>query len=71
MDPEEVKKFIAQHPKCPCPVTTCQQHGKCFECVMVHRHYGQHLPQCLQFMLKDKIIELAKVAELSIRQAQP
>ncbi len=66
MNPETVKEFIAKHPKCDCPLTSCEQHGKCFECVMVHRHYGNHVPHCLQFMLKDKIKELAKLAEITI-----
>ena len=32
MNPETVKEFIAKHPKCDCPLVSCEQHGKCFEC---------------------------------------
>jgi len=68
MNKDKVKEFIARHEKCDCPVVTCEQHGNCFECVMVHRHYGNHVPHCLQFMLKDKIKDLAKIAEMKVEE---
>ncbi len=51
--------------KCTCPKTKCEWHGRCHECVRVHRHSGDHVPNCLQFMLQDRIRELARVAEMT------
>lgn len=47
---------------CSCPKTKCPWHGDCYNCVRIHRINGNHVPNCLQFILKDKIKELAKVA---------
>ena len=57
--------------KCDCPLTTCEQHGNCTECVTIHRHYGNHFPHCLQFLVKDKIKELAKTIEITIEDKKP
>ena len=50
--------------KCTCPKTSCDWHGKCKECVALHRHYGDHIPFCLQPVITDKIKALAGVAEM-------
>jgi len=70
MDKVKVQEIIdsGKHPKCSCKNTKCEQHGHCFECVMVHRHYGNHFPECLQFIISGKISELAKTAEMSIKE---
>ncbi|MBM3476534.1 MAG: hypothetical protein FJX75_24945 [Armatimonadetes bacterium] len=31
---------------CSCP-GDCAYHGKCVECVLIHRGHGDHLPHCL------------------------
>jgi hypothetical protein len=49
---------------CPCPKSRCEWHGQCFECVMVHRYHQEHVPCCMQPMLRKKIAELAGVAEM-------
>jgi hypothetical protein len=51
--------------KCPCTAHLCEWHGKCRECVALHRYHGDHVPACLQTMLRDKITALAAVAEMS------
>ena len=35
---------------CTCPAT-CKFHGKCVECVVIHRGHGDHLPHCFQAMV--------------------
>ena len=50
---------------CPCPKTKCEWHGRCHECVRIHRHYGDHVPNCMQSMLQNRIRELAKAAEMT------
>jgi len=52
--------------KCPCPKAKCEWHGRCYECVRIHRHFGEHVPNCLQFMLQDRVRALAGVAELKV-----
>jgi len=42
---------------CTCPNTLCEWHSRCKECVALHRHYGEHLPVCLQPMVKSKKFE--------------
>ncbi len=51
--------------KCTCPNTLCDWHGKCRECVALHRHHGDHIPVCLQPIISDKIKALAGASELT------
>jgi len=50
--------------ECTCPDTLCEWHGKCKECVALHRIKGHHLPACLQPMMEDKIKDLLAAIEL-------
>jgi hypothetical protein len=34
---------------CSCP-EACKFHGKCVECVLLHRGHGDHLPRCFDNM---------------------
>ena len=56
---------------CPCPERGCDFHGKCYECVRIHRHYADHLPSCLQFIVKDKLAALAETAEMQVVPKPP
>ena len=51
---------------CPCPKVKCEWHGKCYECVRIHRHFGDHIPNCMQFMFQNRISELARAAEMTV-----
>jgi hypothetical protein len=51
--------------KCTCDQTLCEWHGRCRECVALHRYHGDHVPNCLQPLLRDKIKALAEAAEMS------
>ena len=57
--------------KCPCPHTLCDWHGKCKECVALHRYHGDHIPVCLQPVIDDKIRALAGVAEMRVEKKEP
>jgi hypothetical protein len=68
---EEVKKLremirSGEYSRCPCPKTKCEWHGQCFECVMIHRYHRDHVPCCLQPLLRGWIAGLARAAELNI-----
>ena len=48
--------------ECPC-TQVCEWHGKCFECVKIHRVKRKHIPQCLQPLFFDQIESLSKLVE--------
>lgn len=56
--------------KCTCPNVLCDWHGKCKECVALHRYNNDHIPVCLQPIVNDQIIKLAKTAEMSVNKIQ-
>jgi len=49
---------------CTCPNTLCDWHGKCRECVALHRHYADHIPACLQPIIRGKLKQLVGVSEM-------
>jgi hypothetical protein len=51
--------------ECSCPKTKCEWHGDCYNCIRIHRHFGDHVPNCLQFILQDKIREIARAVEMT------
>jgi len=53
---------------CTCPNTLCDWHGKCKECVALHRFYNDHVPFCLQSILRDKVKALAATVEMETEQ---
>jgi hypothetical protein len=58
---------IASNPeylKCPCPNVKCEWHRKCKECVAIHRHYKDHLPNCFKSMIEARIRAVAGIAEM-------
>ena len=60
---KEVEESGGDH--CPCP-EACRHHGKCKECVMIHRGHAHHLPYCFRQMLNDRIEELSVLTEHSL-----
>jgi len=57
--------------KCSCPNTLCDWHGKCKECVALHRYHNDYVPSCLQPIIADKIKALAGVAEFTVKKKEP
>jgi len=49
---EEVKASCPDY--CSCPAA-CKFHGECVECVIIHRGHGDHLPHCLQNVVKSDL----------------
>jgi len=41
--------------RCVCPNDLCDWHGKCHQCVALHRHHNDHVPFCLQPIIKNKL----------------
>jgi hypothetical protein len=54
-----------ENQKCSCPKIRCERHGKCKECVTLHRFFQDHIPNCFQTFIKDHIVHLSRIVELS------
>lgn len=65
---KEIREIVSdpEKQKCSCPKVKCEWHGKCLECVTFHRHYKDHLPNCFQQFVNDKIKALAAIGELDV-----
>jgi len=50
--------------RCKCPKIKCEWHGNCKKCVALHRYHGEHIPNCLQFIINDKLKALVGVGEM-------
>lgn len=50
--------------KCTCTQTLCEWHGRCRECIALHRYYQDHVPACLHPFINDKIRAIARIGEL-------
>ena len=51
---------------CSCP-EACPHHGKCWECVMLHRGHRDHLPYCMWDMVNERIYDLQLITEGSLK----
>jgi hypothetical protein len=58
----EIKDSGEDHCNCP---ASCKNHGKCMECVTIHRGHGDHLPHCMQAMVNRRIEKLSELTEHS------
>lgn len=56
--------------KCSCPKTKCEWHGKCQECVAIHRFYKDHIPNCFQQFVNEKIRAIAQIGELEVYEKE-
>lgn len=56
----EVKNSGEDH--CSCK-SQCSYHGKCVECVIIHRGHGNHLPNCFHDMVNIRIKALSELSE--------
>ncbi len=56
---------------CPCPNPLCDWHGKCKECVALHRYHADHIPFCLQPVIRSKVAALAGTVEMFLEKREP
>ena len=61
----EFSEAYADRDHCPCPSKTCHIHGRCRECVAVHRAHQEHLPYCMRAMVNQRIDVLSELTEHS------
>lgn len=50
---------------CSCK-NPCKFHGKCVECVAIHRGHRDHLPDCFKDMVNEKFRAMSALTEHSI-----
>lgn len=55
---------------CSCP-EDCPHHGKCWECVLIHRGHRDHLPYCMWDMVNEQLYGLERLTEGSMKQWKP
>ena len=77
-EPEEAKRLqrqfldeVQQHMRagmdhCPCQDESCELHGKCVLCVLVHRGHGAHLPVCMHELVNRRLEKLSALTEHTI-----
>ena len=47
---------------CSCQ-KACRYHGKCKECVAIHRAHEEHVPNCLRPLINKKLTLLSELTE--------
>ena len=58
---------ILQNPdnlKCPCPKIKCEWHGNCQACTALHRYHKDHVPNCFQQFINDRLKAVVEIGEL-------
>jgi hypothetical protein len=67
---KEIRLVLAsgKEARCSCPKTKCEWHGDCYSCVRIHRHFGEHVPDCLKFVLRGKVREIARAAGMTAEE---
>jgi len=67
---QEIRKVLKTDKcaKCSCPNIRCEWHGDCYNCIRIYRHFGRHIPRCLQFVLDKKIARITEAAENEIQK---
>lgn len=61
----ELRENIGKVDHCTCE-KACKYHGKCVECVAIHRAHRDHLPNCFRSLVNERIEKLSELTEHSI-----
>lgn len=66
---KEIRAMLAtdECAKCSCPNVRCEWHGDCYNCVRIYRHFGNHVPRCMQFIMDKKAARLKEAVESETR----
>ena len=54
--------------ECSCPNVRCEWHGDCYNCIRIYRHFGHHVPRCLQFVLDKKLADITQIAQTEMEK---
>lgn len=59
---DELRNALRSQDHCSCK-KACKFHGKCIECVSIHRAHQDHLPNCFHIMVNQKLESLLQLTE--------
>ncbi|WIV13684.1 LPS biosynthesis protein [Proteiniborus sp. MB09-C3] len=62
---EDLRDAMKTQDHCSCK-KACKFHGKCIECVAIHRAHQDHLPNCFRIMVNQKILKISELTEHTI-----
>ncbi len=65
MEKEFVENAMQVKDHCSCTIP-CRWHGKCKECVIIHRGHQDHLPRCMQGIVLRQMQGLARLTEIQV-----
>lgn len=60
----EFREAYAGKDHCSCE-KACKFHGRCVECVAIHRAHQDHLPNCFHPMVNERVHALSALTEHS------
>ena len=63
-------QFSLNH-KCRCTQKDCPILGNCVLCVQNHVEKGNHIPECMQDMIRENIKSLAEIVEFKCDEKRP
>ena len=64
---DEVKQSGQDHCSCKAP---CKYHGKCLDCILIHRGHQDHLPECLHGMVNQRLTALTGLTEAKLSDSK-
>ncbi len=62
---QDLRDAMETQDHCSCK-KACKFHGKCIECVAIHRAHQDHLPNCFRIMVNQKISKISELTEHTI-----
>ena len=65
----ELREALQSQDHCSCK-KPCKYHGKCVECVAIHRAHREHLPNCFQSMINERVAAISALTEDSYVKEQ-
>lgn len=67
----DLQNYIANgNDHCPCQNKLCKEHGKCVNCVAIHRAHRDHLPVCFRDMVNERLHELSALTEHTLKKTK-
>ena len=59
----ELREAVKTEDCCSCQEKGCKFHGKCVECVAIHRAHRHHLPYCFWDMVNERLATVCSLVE--------
>lgn len=61
----EFREAYSNKDSCSCLVA-CKYHGKCRECVAIHRAHQEHVPNCMRPIINKKLKVMSELTEHTV-----